>query len=210
MLGYEVARVGSLRYYGIKVLCAATLVAGSVALVTSAQVLDGLLSRPRPPIAVGAAVAVLTAAMLLFHGGPVRLGPLQASPGGLARAYLASAEPERRQLLSDAIRASCKAIAGNPGEYYLLVPGANHDDLVRANVWLITCGLDLGSTDHSAVLRKLLPGQPQDGRTIIDLPVDTRRILQARPLARVIVSTADAPAARQELTSAEVDRVVTY
>jgi hypothetical protein len=210
MLGYEVARVGSPRYYGIKVLCAATLVAGSVAVVTSAHVLDGLLSRRTPPIAVRVAVAVLTAAMLLCDGGPVRLGPLPASPGGAVRAHLASAGPEQRQRLSDAIRASCMAIAGRPGEYYLLVAGATHDDLVRANVWIITCGLDWGSPDHSPVLRELLPDQFEDGRTIIDLPVDTRRILQARPRARVIVSTADAPLARLGLTSAEKDRVVSY
>jgi len=210
MLGYEAARVGSARYYGVKVLCAATLVAGSVALVTSAYVLDGLLRRRTQPIAVSVAAAVLTAVMLLCDGGPVRLGPLQASPGGAARAYIASAGPEQRQRLSEAIRASCTAIAGRPGEYYLLVAGATHDDLVRANVWLITCGLDLGSPDHSPVLRELLPDQFEDGRTIIDLPVDTRRILQARPRARVIVSTAVAPLARLELTSAEKDRVVSY
>jgi hypothetical protein len=156
------------------------------------------------------AAAVLTAVMLLCDGGPVRLGPLQASPGGAARAYIASAGPEQRQRLSEAIRASCTAIAGRPGEYYLLVAGATHDDLVRANVWLITCGLDWGSPDHSPVLRELLPDQFEDGRTIIDLPVDTRRILQARPRARVIVSTAVAPLARLELTSAEKDRVVSY
>lgn len=210
MLGYEVARVGSARYYGVKVLCAATLVAGSVALVTSAYVLDGLLRRRTQSIAVSVAAAVLTAVMLLCDGGPVRLGPLQASPGGAARAYIASAGPEQRQRLSEAIRASCTAIAGRPGEYYLLVAGATHDDLVRANVWLITCGLDWGSPDHSPVLRELLPDQFEDGRTIIDLPVDTRRILQARPRARVIVSTAVAPLARLELTSAEKDRVVSY
>jgi hypothetical protein len=91
------------------------------------------------------------------------------------------------------------------------VAGATHEDLVRANVWLITCGLDWGSPDHSAVLRELLPNQfAQDGRTIIDLPVDTRRILQARPRARVIVSTAVAPLASLGLTSAEKDRVVSY
>ena len=88
--------------------------------------------------------------------------------------------------------------------------GATHDDLVRANVWLITCGLDWGSPYHSPVLRALLPEQFEDDRTIIDLPVDTRRILQARPRARVIVSTDVAPLARQELTSAEKDRVVSY
>jgi len=211
MVSYEVARVGSPRYYGVKVLCAATLVAGSVALVTSAYVLDGLLRRRTQPIAVSVAAAVLTAVMLLCDGGPVRLGPLQASPGGAARAYIASAGPEQWQQLSDAIRASCTAIAGRPGEYYLLVAGATHEDLVRANVWLITCGLDWGSPDHSAVLRELLPNQfEQDGRTIIALPVDTRRILQARPRARVIVSTAVAPLASLGLTSAEKDRVVSY
>jgi hypothetical protein len=210
MLGYEAARVGSVRYYGVKMLCAATLVAGSVALVTSAYVLDGLLKRRTQPVAVSVAVAVLTAVMLLCDGGPVRLGPLQASPGGDLRAYVASAEPEQRQRLSEAIRASCKAIAGRPGEYYVLVAGATHDDLVRANVWLITCGLDWASPDHSPVLRELLPDQLQDGRTIIDLAIDTRRILQARPGARVIVSSADAPQAREDLTSAQNDRLVTY
>ena len=210
MLGYEVVRVGSLRYYGIKVLCAATLVAGSVALVAGVQVLDGLLRRRRPPVVVGAAVAVLTAALLLCAGGPVRLGPLQASPGGSARAYITSAGPEQRQLLTEAIRASCAAIAGKPGEYYLLIAGANHDDLVRANVWLITCGLDWGSTDHSPVLRKLLPDQYEHGLTIVDLQGDTLQILRARPLARVIVSAASAPIARGGLTSAEQERVVSY
>ncbi|MBI4901610.1 MAG: hypothetical protein HY829_14210, partial [Actinobacteria bacterium] len=145
MLGYEIARVGSLRYYGIKALCAAVLVAGPVAIVTSASAVDGLLLRRLRPVAVTVATAVLTVTLLLCDGGPVRLGPLQASPGGAERAYTASAGPEQRQRLSDAVRASCTAIAGRPGEYYLLVAGAAHDDLVRANVWLITCGLDWGS-----------------------------------------------------------------
>ena len=217
MLGYEVARVGSPRYYGIKVLCAATLVAGSVAVVTIANALDELLSRPTgilsrrtPPMAMSVAVAFITAALLLCDGGPVPLGPLQASPGGVARAYITSAGPDQRQRLSDAIRASCTAISRRPGEYYLLVAGANHADLVRANVWLITCGLDWGSPDHSSALRSLLPDTSEDGRTVIDLPVDTRRILKARPHARVLVATADAPLARLELTSAEDGRVVKY
>jgi hypothetical protein len=210
ILGYEAARVGSPRYYGVKAMCAATLVAGSVALVASAYVLDGLLSRRTPPIAVKVGVTVLTAAMLLFDGGPVRLGPLDASPGGATRAYLASAGPELRQGLSEAVLASCATIAGRPGEYYLLVAGATHDDLVRANVWLITCGLGWGAEDRASVLRDLLPDKFEEGRTVIDVSVDTRRILQARPHARVIVSTDVVPLARQGLTSAEKDRVVSY
>jgi len=210
MLGYEAVRVGSARYYGVKMLCAATLVAGSIALVTSAYVLDSLLRRRTKPLAVNVAAAALTAVMLLCDGGPVRLGPLQASPGGAARAYIASAEPEQRQGLAEAVLASCTAIAGRPGEYYLLMPGATHDDLVRANVWLITCGVDWGSPDHSPALRELLPDQYEAGRRVIDLPVDTRRILQARPRARVIVSSAVASQATLGLTSAEKDRVVSY
>jgi hypothetical protein len=210
MLVYEAARAGEPRYYGIKALCAATMVAGSVALVTSAYAVDGVLSRRTPSRVVRGAVVVMTAVLLLFDGGPVGLGPLQASPGGAIRAYVSSDAPEQRRPIANAIRASCEAVAGRPGEYYLLVAGANHDDLVRANVWLITCGLDWSAMDRPVVLRQLLPDKDEDGRTIIDLTADTRRILQARPRARVVVSPADAPLALLGLTSAEKDRVVSY
>ncbi len=210
IMGYEVARVGSMRYYGVKVLCAAMLVAGSVAVLASAYVLEDVLSRPRRPIVVRVVVVFLTAALLFCDGGPVRLGPLPASPGGFARAYIASDRPEERQPLSDAIRASCIEVAGRPGEYYLLVPGASHDDLVRANVWLITCGLDWDSPDHAPVLRELLPDQSQGGRTTVDLPVDTRRILQARPRAMVIVSSTLLSEASRELTPVEKGRLIGY
>ncbi|MBI4898859.1 MAG: hypothetical protein HY829_00050, partial [Actinobacteria bacterium] len=60
------------------------------------------------------------------------------------------------------------------------------------------------------VLRALLPDTFPDGGTIIDLRVDTRRILEARPDALVIVSRADAPLSGMDLTTAEKDRLVSY
>lgn len=210
MLAYEVVRVGSPRYYGIKVLCATTLAAGSVAVVACTYVLEEVLRRPRPRVTVGTAVALLSAVLLVCDGGPVALGPLPASPGGGVRAVIASDQPEKRKGLSDAIRSACSAVAGKPGEYYLLVPGATHDDLVRANSWIITCGLDWWSPDHSTALRELLPDKAADGLTVVDLAVDTRRILQARPRSRVVVAEAVAATATANLTTAEKDRLVTY
>ena len=210
MLGYEAVRVGSPRYYGVKVLCAATLAAGSVAVVAFAVVAEKLLRRRRPPIVVGLAAAVLSLVLLFCAGGPVRVGPLPASPGGSARAEIASSGPEKREHLANAVRESCAAIAGRPGEYYLLVPGATHDDLVRANSWIITCGLGWDSTERSDALRKVLPDTAADGRTVIDLPADARRILRTRPQAHIIVADADKASATSALSVDEKTRVVTY
>lgn len=206
ILGYEVARVGSYRYYGLKVLCATTLAATGVAVSACATLVAPLRRARWYAPAVGAATIVL----LCCAGTPVPVG-LPVSPGGAVRADLASSGPEQRIGLSRAIRASCTAIEGKPGEYYLLLPGENHEDLVRANVWLISCGLDWGSPDHAPVLRQLLPDRLEDGaRTIVDVPVDTRRILRARPDARVIVPASELPSARSLLTFDLLGRVVGY
>jgi hypothetical protein len=211
VLGYEYARVGEPRYYGIKLLCAATVAGGSLAVAASAQLLDAVWPArlTRPATAVSA--TALTAVLLLCAGSPVALGPLPASPGGRVRADLASSGPELRQPLSRSIRAACGVIDGRRGEYYLLVAGVNHEDHVRANVWLITCGLDWGSPDHSPVLRDLLPDRDTDGgRTIVDLPADTRRILTARPEASVIVAAHEAPLVRLHLTADQQPRLLEY
>jgi len=211
VLGYEYVRVGEPRYYGIKILCATTLAAGSLAVAASAELLDAVWPQrlPRPVTALG--VTALTAVMLLCAGSPVTLGPVPVSAGGRVRADLASTGPELRQPLSRSIRAACEVVDGRRGEYYLLVAGANHEDLVRANVWLISCGLDWGSPDHSPVLRELLPDRDTNGaRTIVDLPADTRRILTARPEARVIVAAHEAPLVRLHLTAEQQERLLEY
>jgi hypothetical protein len=210
MVGYEHLRLGIPRYYGMKVLCATTLSAGAVGLVAGAELLAVALA-PLTRRAWAGIAAVLAAVLLLCAGAPAAVGPLPASPGGAVRALLASGIPDNRQSLAEAIRASCTAIAGQPGEYYLLVAGANHGDLVRANVWLITCGLDWGSADHSPVLRQLLPDQTQTlARTVTDPPTDARAILAARPQARVVVSSTLAPLVRMGLPGDDQQRVVTY
>jgi len=210
MVGYEHLRLGIPRYYGMKVLCATTLSAGAVGLVAGAELLAVALAPLTRRVWVGVA-AVLAAVLLLCAGGPVAIGPLRASPGGAVRALLESGAPDHRQPLAEAVRTACKAIAGRPGEYYLLVAGANHGDLVRANVWLITCGLDWGSVDHSPVLRQLLPDQTEElARTVTDPPSDARAILAARPRARVVVSSALAPLVRMGLSKDDQQRVATY
>jgi len=210
MVGYEHLRLGIPRYYGMKVLCATTLAAGSVGLVAAAELLVVVLA-PLGRRTWAAIAAGLAAVLLLCAGAPVAMGPIPASPGGAVRATLASDVPDRRRPLAEAIRASCEAVAGRPGEYYLLVPGANHGDLVRANVWLITCGLDWGSVDHSPVLRQLIPDQTEElAHTVTDAPTDARAILRERPAARVLVPAAEAPLVRMGLSKDEQERVLTY
>lgn len=187
MIAYEHVRVGAPRYYGIKVLCATTVVAGTIGLVAASTLAD-LLAPPhrrrRALHAAGAAAATL--ALLFAVGSPVPLGtPL--SPGGAVRRDLASTAPDRRAGLAEALRAACLVMDGRRGEYYLLTPGTNHEDAVRVGVWVIGCGLNWDS-DQSSVLRDLLPDRAGQGAEIVlDVPRDAARILIARPQAIVIV-----------------------
>ena len=211
MLGYEYARVGAPRYYGIKVLCATTIAAGSLAVVSVATFVDALLPQRRARNLVAAASALLAAWMLVCAGTPVRIGPFPMSAGGAVRADLASSGPELRRPLAQAIQQACGAISGRPGEYYLLVPGTNHEDLVRANVWIITCGLDWGSPDHSPVLRELIPDRVDNGgNMIVDITADTEHILSVRPNARVVVPRNAEAQARMGLTLGQAQRLVVY
>lgn len=183
-LGYAYARVGAPRYYGVKVLCATTVVAGTIGLVAAATLYDALVPRRRfDPV-----VAALAALALLFAvGSPLPLGSLLLSPGGAVRRDLASSAPDRRAGLAQSLRAACAAIDGRRGEYYLLTPGTNHEDAVRVGVWVIGCGLNWDS-DQASVLRELLPDRAGQGAEIIlDVPRDAARILATRPHAIVIV-----------------------
>ncbi len=210
MLGYELVRVGGPRYYGLKVLCATMLVGGSIAVVACTQVLEQVLRRPRPRIVVGAAVLALTTVLVVCDGGPVAVGPLPASFGGKLRATTASDVPDERQFMATAVRQACAVVADRPGEYYLLVPGATHDDLVRANSWIITCSFGWNSAEHTSALRQMLPDTGSEGSIVVNIATDTRRILQAQPTSRVIVPATVRSDAVSGLTSAEQQRVVTY
>nr|NLI51261.1 hypothetical protein [Propionibacterium sp.] len=207
MLGYEYARVGGPRYYGIKVLCATTVVAGTIGLVAAATIADA--AAPRWRSARVALTAAATVALLFAVGSPVPLGALPLSPGGAVRRDLASTGPDRRAGLAQALRAACAVIDGRPGEYYLLTPGTNHEDAVRVGVWVIGCGQNWDS-DQSSVLRTLLPDRAGQGAEIVlDVPRDSARILTARPRAVVIVPAHLAPAVRAAVGPFRGDRVLT-
>ena len=210
MLGYEYVRVGGPRYYGIKVLCATTVVAGTIGLVAAATITDAAAPRLRAARAARAALtAAATAALLCPVGSPVPLGALPLSPGGAVRRDLASSGPDRRAGLAQALRAACAVIDGRRGEYYLLTPGTNHEDAVRVGVWVIGCGQNWDS-DQSSVLRTLLPDRAGQGAEIVlDVPRDAARILAARPGAVVIVPEHLASSVRAAAGPFRGDRVLT-
>lgn len=207
MLGYAQYRVGAARYYGIKVLCATTIVAGSVALVAGATLTD-LAVGVRHTLA--RVIAGVTAVILLFAvGAPLPLGAVRLSPGAAVRADFASQRPDRRAPLARSVFAACAVLPGR-GEYYLLTPGTNHEDAVRAGVWIIGCGQNWDS-DQAEVLRRLLPDRAGQGAEIVlDVPTDAARILATRPKARVIVPAALAEPVRDAAGPFAADRVLTF
>lgn len=212
MLTYEYVRVGEPRYYGIKVLCATTIAAGSLGVAAAGLLTQRLLRTYRAARRwlVPAASALSTVVLLCCAGTPTPIPGLPLSPGGAARATLASGIPDARAGLAQGILASCAVIQGHPGEYYLLAPRTSRADLVRAGVWIITCGRNWAS-DQSGVLRKLLPDTRETGGdTLIDLGDTTRAILVARPQARVLVAKADEQEAVAQLDFAQRARVLTY
>lgn len=211
MLAYEYSRVGEPRYYGVKVLCATTITAGSLGIAASAYFLSRwnptFVRRPRLRVLTS---AIATAVLLNCAGTPFPLPPIALSPGGAVRADLASDRPDARAPLARGILASCALIQGHPGEYYLLLPSISRADLVRAGVWMITCGQSW-STDQTAVLRQLLPDtREKGGDTIIDLPVTAKRILTIRPYAKVLVPSLSYDLAVADLDFAQRARVIAY
>lgn len=210
MVLYEHLRVGQPRYYGVKVLCASTITAGCVGVAAVAAL---LAARPRPVAGPRRSARVLSAVaalvLLCMAGPPIPVGGW-VSPGGAVRAMVASTGPADRLALARAVRASCSAVAGRPGEYYLLLVGATREDLVRANVWVIGCGENWGS-DQPQELRRLLPDRREDGgQEVIDLPDTALAILSARPSARVLVSQAARPVAELTLTDEQRSRLIVY
>lgn len=208
MLGYEFARVGGPRYYGIKVLCATTVAAGTIGLVAAATLVDALTRRRR--VGLTAALGAAAAVVLLFAlGSPVPLGGLPLSPGGTVRRDLASTGPDRRAGLAQALRATCAVVDGRRGEYYLLTPGTNHEDAVRVGVWVIGCGQNWDS-EQSSELRRLLPDRAGQGAEIVlDVPRDAARILAARPQAVVVVPEQLGAAVRAAAGPFRAGRVLT-
>lgn len=211
ILVYEEVRVGEVRYYGMKVLCASTIAAGSMGLAAGALVVRRLTARWRwRPVTRGAVSAAGALALLCCAGTPMPVGALPLSPGGTMRAFMAGLGPEQREPLARGVLASCALIAGHPGEYYLLRPATSREDLVRAGVWIITCGQNWAS-DQSGMLRVLLPDTREaGGERLIDLPSEAKHILSRRPHARLLVPTSDAAAAVSQLDFAERARVLTY
>ena len=209
MLAYEQVRVGESRYYGVKVLCATTILAVGVAVVAVAESADrfGLLERLKAGVRVAVAASA-TVVMLCCAGTPVRLAPLPMSPGGSLRALSASAGPDGRRPIALAVLAACEAIDGRRGEYYLLLNGVSREDHVRAGVWIISCGMNWDS-DQSPTLRVLLPDTiDKGGRSPVDVSVEARAILAQRPQATMIVTAGDALRARSRLTPQQQVRVL--
>ena len=99
---------------------------------------------------------------------------------------------------------------GRRGEYYLLVPGTNHEDEVRAGLWVISCGLNWDST-QAIDLRRYLPDTRENGAyDLIDIPRDGARILALAPGAILIVPRAAEASLRRALLPDQQGRVLTY
>lgn len=209
MLAYEYARVGAPRYYGIKVLCATTLLAGTAGVVAGAALLERLAARA-PRWAGWAGSAVLASMLATVAGMPVPTAGYVTSPGGAVRADLASTGPDQRRDLARDVRAACAAIAGRRGAYYLLVPGTTHEFEVRAGLWVISCGLNWDSSQGDD-LRRLLPDTRENGAyEIVDIPRDGARILTLAPGSVVIVPAAAEASLRAALLPDQQGRVLTY